>query len=53
MHSCPRCGRACYCSGDFEDHDTGPEYLDECECCEGPDSERDDFDDEDDETNCA
>ncbi len=21
MHSCPECGQACYCNGDFEDHE--------------------------------
>ena len=37
MHSCPVCGQACYCSGDIEDHDTGPEYEVICTCCEGRD----------------
>lgn len=33
MHSCPECGMACYCSGDIEDHDTGPEHETDCVCC--------------------
>lgn len=34
MHDCPQCGQACYCSGDIEDHDVGPEFDDVCECCQ-------------------
>lgn len=45
MHECTH-GYACYCSGDINDHDTGDEYTDACECdCE----EDDDFDDLDDD----
>jgi hypothetical protein len=34
MHDCEH-GYACYCSGDIEDHDTGNQYTDVCECdCE-------------------
>ena len=48
MHECPNCGQACYCSGDIEDHDTGDEYIDGCECpCW--EEEHDDGFDEDDE----
>lgn len=46
MHSCPYCGQACYCSGDIEDHDVGPEFDEVCTCC--PDQG---FDDEDDDEN--
>lgn len=40
MHDCEH-GYACYCSGDIEDHDTGNQYTDVCEC----DCEDDDYDD--------
>ena len=45
MHSCPVCGQACYCAGDIEDHDTGREYADGCECCIDVDEHLDDSDD--------
>lgn len=42
MHICPECGQACCCGGDIEDHDTGDEYVDDCECCcDAQDSEPD------------
>lgn len=48
VHNCPDCGDACYCSGDFEDHDTGDEYMERCthwqECRSGGDYD-DDSDD--------
>jgi hypothetical protein len=47
MHDCANCGMACYCSGDIEDHDTGPEFVDRCTCC--ADRFEDDFDMPDDD----
>ena len=44
MHDCPECGMACYCSGDIEDHDTGPEFVLDCTCCL---DRRDEVDDQD------
>lgn len=49
MHSCPRCGQACDCSGDWDDCDVmKPEWVfKNCECdCEGmgDDDRDDDFD---------
>lgn len=31
MHECPECGQACTCSGDIEDHETGDEFVGECD----------------------
>jgi hypothetical protein len=43
MHDCIH-GYACYCSGDIEDHDTGNQYTDVCECdCEEDDDEYFDY----------
>jgi hypothetical protein len=36
MHDCPTCGQVCTCSGDFEDHDSGLEFSEDCtHKCEG------------------
>jgi len=46
MHSCPRCGQACYCHGDIDDCVVETEAYSSarctCDCDEEPD---DDFDD--------
>ena len=46
MHDCYRCGCACYCAGDIEDHHVGdfPDCMG-CECAEayGDDNFDDDF----------
>jgi hypothetical protein len=42
MHTCPDCGQACSCSGDFEDHDTGDEF--ECVHCDGSFEDKSAFD---------
>lgn len=31
MHTCPECGQACTCCADIEDHDTGDEFVEECD----------------------
>jgi hypothetical protein len=38
MHTCPFCGKACYCNGDIEDHETdlGADGC-VCECEEAMD----------------
>lgn len=37
MHSCPDCGKACYCHGDIDDTEVEmPEFsASNCDCCEG------------------
>ncbi len=47
MHSCPRCGRDCECSGDIDDFDVmEPEWVyKNCQCdCEEPTATPDDDD---------
>ena len=44
MHECPDCGQACHCSGDCEDHDTGTEFVCDCTCCLGRETDDDDDD---------
>lgn len=39
MHTCPDCGQACYCNGDFDDHENEDE-ADDCVHC---DDEEDDL----------
>jgi hypothetical protein len=45
MHSCPDCGQACYCNGDFDDCECDPEAWIDCEHC--IDDGFDDYVDED------
>jgi len=43
MHSCPKCGSACYCGGDIDDSDCGDiEAEDNCTCCDGESEDGDD-----------
>lgn len=50
MHSCPRCGMACDCSGDWDDIEVmSPEWVfKNCQCeCEEFSDDDDDYDDDD------
>lgn len=48
MHSCPECGQACHCGGDWDDIDPHPEDDQPfCDHCAEPDDCDDDDDPED------
>jgi hypothetical protein len=46
-HTCPECGRACYCNGDIDDYLFDfPEDVENCTHCGGDDDSEDDFEED-------
>jgi hypothetical protein len=49
MHSCPDCGQACCCGGDFDDLlDVDYDAQEQCDHCLGRDDDEDDDEDDND-----